>query len=94
MLAPSFISIALTDPESPIVKHALQLNKKVLGVSSALSGSGPANLLSYMLIGHDIPTITGYSPLGGNFHSANEYVDIESVERSLRLLTDAEEKRY
>ena len=78
---------ALTDPESPIVKRAQQINQKVLGITSKLSGSGPANE-GYMLISNGIPTITGYGPLGGNFHAANEYVDLDSLPKALSMLEE------
>jgi succinyl-diaminopimelate desuccinylase len=81
------VSGALTDPESWIVKEAVRLNQQIFGNEPKLSGSGPANE-GYMLINAGIPTITGYGPLGANYHSANEYADLNSIEQHLRFLTE------
>lgn len=77
----------LTDPNNEFVKRARDLNAKIFGINPSLTGSGPANE-GYMLIKRGIPTITGYGPLGGNYHSENEYADLESIESSLRFLTE------
>lgn len=77
---------ALTDPESEIIKKALQLNKDIFKIESKISGSGPANE-GYMLIKRGIPTIMGYGPLGENYHAPNEYANVNSIEQSLRFLT-------
>lgn len=67
-------------------KEAIKLNKEIFGPTPTLAGSGPANE-GYMLVSHGIPTIMGYGPVGDNFHSANEYIELGSIDSSLQFLT-------
>lgn len=75
----------VTDPVSPFVQQARRLSKQLFGVSPVPEGSGPANE-GYMLVSRGIPTIIGYGPVGGNFHAANEYIELNSIGTSLEFL--------
>lgn len=77
----------ITAPDSYFVQQAIKLNKEIFGTTPKLAGSGPANE-GYMLVSHGIPTIMGYGPMGGNFHSANEYAELDSIESSLHFLAE------
>jgi len=77
----------LTNPKESIVKSAQKLTKEIYGSQVGLKGSGPANE-SYMLITKNIPTITGYGPIGNGFHSSNEHAEISSIEKSLAFLSE------
>jgi acetylornithine deacetylase/succinyl-diaminopimelate desuccinylase-like protein len=77
----------ITDPDTEIIKKAVNLSKEIYKIDKPnLQGSGPANEM-YMLVSAGIPTIAGYGPVGGGFHSYNEYIEIESIKYSLEFLT-------
>lgn len=78
---------ALTNPNEQIVQTALKLSSKIYNTKLAIKGAGSANE-AYLLIRKRIPTIIGGGPLGGGFHSANEYAEIDSIEKSLQFLTE------
>lgn len=47
-------------------------------------GAGPGNE-GYMLIGAGIPTLCGFGPTGGNPHAPDEWVEIESLPRTVAI---------
>lgn len=48
----------------------------------AVGGGSDANLTS----SHGIPSLDGFGPIGANFHSDKEYLDIESIEPRVALI--------
>lgn len=82
------IPAALSDPNSDFVKKVIATMGNVYQVKNQiLKGSGPA-YEGYMLIGNGIPTIAGFGAIGDGFHSKDEYVEVASLESSLRFLTE------
>ncbi len=81
------ISGVLSSPKSAIVQQAIAVKKDWYGVQPQLRGSGPANE-SYMLIEKGTPTITGCGIKGTNYHAVDEYVEVESLEKSIRFLSE------
>lgn len=80
------IPAALTAPDSDFVKRTLAVTAEVYGMHNpSLKGSGPANE-GYVLIEHGIPTVVGFGPQGDGFHSKDEYVEVASLEKSIRFL--------
>ena len=81
----------ITDPGSLFVQQAVKLNNQIFGLAPTLTGSGPANE-GYMLVSNGIPTIMGYGPTGDNFHSANEYIELNSIDSCLKFLVRLAER--
>lgn len=80
------VPAALSDPSAAFVSSVKETMQGVLGYEEiTFKGSGPANE-AHMLISQNIPTVVGFGPTGGGFHSVDEYADKESIERSLRFL--------
>lgn len=75
----------LSDPNSPFIIQAAETHQRVFGNTPKMKGSGPANE-SHMLISKGIPTIAGYGLRGEGFHAANEYAELESLEKPLEFL--------
>lgn len=80
------VSAALSNPDDEFIKTVSKLNKEFFGIDPIVKGSGPINE-SYMLIKKGIPTIAGFGPVGDNFHAPNEYANLDSIETSLKFLT-------
>jgi len=68
-----------------IVSAAQAAVRTVLGHDPVVTVSGPANE-SYLLNGFGIPTCI-IGPDGGNAHAADEYVDVESLIRTIEVYT-------
>jgi succinyl-diaminopimelate desuccinylase len=82
------IPAVITDPNSRVVQEAIRLKGEIFGFPNPrLKGSGPANE-SYMLVEAGIPTIVGFGATGDGFHSANEYAEIDSLEKSLAFMVE------
>lgn len=82
------IPAVISDPASKVVQAAIQVKGDVYGYHEpSLRGSGPANE-AYMLVEAGIPTVVGFGPSGEGFHSANEYADLDSLQKSLQALID------
>lgn len=75
-----FVPAVEIDRKEEIVDILAKNSKNVLGVSPRIEGSGPWND-AWMLVTHDIPTISGFGPDGDGSHGINEWVDLESLKK-------------
>jgi acetylornithine deacetylase/succinyl-diaminopimelate desuccinylase-like protein len=73
-------------PKEKIVGVLAKLDKEVMSISPEIGGAGPANE-GYMFINAGIPTICGFGAEGENAHSANEYLNIDSLPKILEIYT-------
>ncbi len=65
-----------------LVSAARRWTAVVTGQEWPVAGAGPANE-GYMLIQAGIPTLCGFGPTGGNAHAADEWVEIDSLPRTM-----------
>ncbi|MFZ3301457.1 MAG: M20/M25/M40 family metallo-hydrolase [Microgenomates group bacterium] len=70
--------------DEKIVAILKDLSKDVLNTEPEIRGCGPANE-GYMFIGAGIPTICGFGVNGDGMHSKDEYLDINSIPRILKI---------
>lgn len=87
----------ITRPPMERNKQTLELYELIKGVASSLNmsltetGTGGGSDASFTsALG--IPTIDGMGPVGGNPHSTDEYLDIDTLEERTRLLAKTIEK--
>jgi len=75
-----FVPSVEIDQKEEIVEVVADQAKKVLGKRPVIEGAGPWND-AWMLIKRDIPTICGFGPDGGGAHEADEWVDLDSLQK-------------
>jgi acetylornithine deacetylase/succinyl-diaminopimelate desuccinylase-like protein len=75
---------ALIPPDHPLALLAQDYTEAITGQRWATAGAGPANE-GYMLIDSGIPTLCGFGPTGGNPHAPNEWVEIDSLHRTVAM---------
>ena len=79
---------AFIPASNKIVKLLQSLTKPILNKDPEIRGCGPANE-GWMFIGRGIPTICGFGVNGDKAHAADEYLEIESLEKILEIYTKA-----
>lgn len=72
------------DPDEPLVRSAQRWTLAVTGREWPVEGAGPANE-GYMLIQAGIPTLCGFGPTGGNAHAVDEWVEVDSLWRTIAM---------
>jgi acetylornithine deacetylase/succinyl-diaminopimelate desuccinylase-like protein len=85
VLVEAIIPTTQISPDQAIVQASQTAVQKVFGHRPIVTVSGPANE-SYLLNGFGIPTCI-IGPDGGNAHAADEYVEIESLLRTVEVYT-------
>ena len=70
--------------DHPLALIARQHTRAVTGTAWKIQGAGPGNE-GYMLIQAGIPTLCGFGPTGGNPHAVDEWVEIESLPRTMAM---------
>lgn len=75
-----FVPSVEIDRKEEIVELLSTHTKEVLGFAPKIEGSGPWND-AWMLVTHDIPTVSGFGPDGEGHHGVNEWVDLESLRK-------------
>jgi acetylornithine deacetylase len=75
-----FVPSVEIDRKEEIVELLFKNAKDVLGVAPKIEGSGPWND-AWMLVTHDMPTVSGFGPDGEGYHGVNEWVDLDSLEK-------------
>jgi len=72
--------------DHPLVTIAQDFTEIYTGRRWEAKGAGPGNE-GYMLIGAGIPTLCGFGPTGGNPHAPDEWVQIESLSKTIAIYT-------
>lgn len=72
------------DPDHALVETARQWTRAITGHEWPAAGAGPANE-GYMLIQAGIPTLCGFGPTGGGAHAPDEWVELESLPRTVAM---------
>jgi len=75
-----FVPSVEIDRKEEIVELLARQTKDVLGCSPKIEGSGPW-CDAWMLVTHDIPTVSGFGPDGAGYHGVNEWIDLESLRK-------------
>jgi acetylornithine deacetylase/succinyl-diaminopimelate desuccinylase-like protein len=70
--------------DHPLVVLAQDYTEAVTGGRWQAAGAGPANE-GYMLIEAGIPALCGFGPAGGNPHAPDEWVELESLPRTVAM---------
>lgn len=78
---------AFISNDEKIVAILKNLSKEVLDIEPEIRGCGPANE-GYMFIEKDIPTICGFGVTGDGMHSKDEYLEINSIPKVLKIYTE------
>jgi len=84
------VSVAVDIPgafiaqDHPLAVVAQDYTEALTGRRWETAGAGPANE-GYMLIGAGIPTLCGFGPTGGNPHAPDEWVEINSLPRTVAM---------
>lgn len=73
--------------DEKIVTILKDLSKEILNTEPEIRGCGPANE-GYMFINNDIPTICGFGVNGDGLHSKDEYLDLDSIPKILKIYTE------
>ena len=72
-------------PQTEVLMAQVEVVGKELGIDitwQAVGGGSDANLTAVL----GIPTLDGFGPIGAGFHSADEWLDLASIEPRIRLL--------
>jgi acetylornithine deacetylase/succinyl-diaminopimelate desuccinylase-like protein len=69
-----------------LVKLAVDYTRLLTGKAWPVAGAGPANE-GYMLIQAGIPTLCGFGPTGGGAHAPDEWIELESLPRTVAMFT-------
>lgn len=72
-------------PQTEVLMAQVEAVGKELGIDitwQAVGGGSDANLTAVL----GIPTLDGFGPIGAGFHSADEWLDLASIEPRIRLL--------
>ena len=72
--------------DHPLVTIAQDFTEIYTGRRWEAKGAGPGNE-GYMLIGAGIPTLCGFGPTGGNPHALDEWVQIDSLSKTIAIYT-------
>jgi acetylornithine deacetylase/succinyl-diaminopimelate desuccinylase-like protein len=75
---------ALIPTDHALVRAAEYYTQAITGRKWAAEGAGPANE-GYMFIGQGIPMLCGFGPGGGNAHSPDEWVDLDSLPQTIAM---------
>ena len=70
--------------DHPLALLAQDYTETLTGRRWETAGAGPANE-GYMLIGAGIPTLCGFGPTGGNPHAPDEWVEVNSLPRTVAM---------
>lgn len=79
---------AFINNDGKIVTILKQLSEDVLKSKPEVRGCGPANE-GYMFINKGIPTICGFGVNGDGVHARDEFLEIESIPKILKIYTEA-----
>ena len=79
---------AFIKSDEKIVTVLKELSKEILNIDPEVRGCGPANE-GYMFIKNDIPTICGFGVSGDGMHSKDEYLEIDSISKTLEIYEKA-----
>lgn len=79
---------AVISSDEKIVGILKKLDREVMEITPVVKGAGPV-CEGYMFINKGIPTICGFGAVGGNYHSADEYVEVESLPKVLEMYVKA-----
>ncbi len=81
------IPAAVTDPNSPLVKHVVETAEKVAGKRpTVFVNTGRYDLVYYAMKGSHV---TVYGPgVDGQAHAANEYTTIDEISRFVKIYTE------
>lgn len=71
-------------PQDGLVTAARRWTRAITGREWPVAGAGPANE-GYMLIQAGIPTLCGFGPAGGSAHAPDEWVEIDSLARTVAM---------
>ncbi|MDX9952622.1 MAG: M20 family metallopeptidase [Anaerolineae bacterium] len=77
--------------DHPLAVLAQRTTAEVTGATWSIAGAGPANE-GYMLIEAGIPTLCGFGPTGDNAHAPDEWVELESLPRTVVMFADIVQK--
>jgi succinyl-diaminopimelate desuccinylase len=83
-----FVPAVQIDPSEAIVQALVQRTTEVLGVQPTALGCGPWND-GWMFISRGIPAVCGFGPMGEGVHSPDEFVDLDSLIDTTRILVRA-----
>ncbi len=72
------------DPGHRLVQSARRWTREITGQEWPVAGAGPANE-GYMLIQAGIPTLCGFGPTGGGAHAPDEWVELDSLARTVAM---------
>jgi acetylornithine deacetylase/succinyl-diaminopimelate desuccinylase-like protein len=72
------------EPDHALVQAARTWTRQITGQEWAAAGAGPANE-GYMLMQAGIPTLCGFGPTGGNAHAPDEWVELDSLARTVAM---------
>jgi len=75
-----FVPSVEIDRKEEIVELLVRHAKEVLSSTPKIEGSGPW-CDAWMLVTHDIPTVSGFGPDGAGYHGVNEWIDLESLRK-------------
>ena len=75
---------AFIPQDHPLALLAQDYTEALTGRRWETAGAGPANE-GYMLIGAGIPTLCGFGPTGGNPHAPDEWVEMDSLPRTVAM---------
>lgn len=75
-----FVPAVEIDRKEEIVEILNKHAKAVLNTAPKIEGSGPWND-AWMLVTHDIPTVSGFGPEGDGYQGVNEWVDLASLQK-------------
>ncbi len=79
---------AFIQSDEEIVQTLKNLSNKILKNNPEVRGCGPANE-GYMFIDSGIPTICGFGVSGEGVHSKDEYLELDSIPKILKIYTEA-----
>lgn len=79
---------AFINKNEKIVKILHKLSTKILENNPEVRGCGPANE-GYMFISAGIPTICGFGVNGEGMHSSDEYLELDSIPKTLEIYLKA-----
>lgn len=83
-----FVPAVEIPPDSAIVKPLVHHTAAITGQQPTTLGCGPWND-GWMFITHGIPAICGFGPNGAGVHAPDEYVDLDSMHATTRILARA-----
>jgi len=79
---------AFIEKDEKIVTIMQDLTNEIFNNNPEVRGCGPANE-GYMFINSGIPTICGFGVTGNGMHSKDEYLELDSIPKILKIYTEA-----